>query len=208
MMDIRLPLFPLQVVLLPGELLPLHIFEERYKLMIGECLEEERSFGVVLVEANGIRKIGCTARIMRLIERFPDGRMNILTVGEDRFEILRLFENHPYLQGETQPLADRAQEIPPPELARGVWEGMKEEEQKTLPPEQELLADPGRFSFLAAAVLRLPLPEKQALLESLSPRERLERLGSFIERRREKDRLTALRRQASAQNGKPASPPG
>src|SRR3989338_7260531 len=81
MMDARLPLFPLQAVLLPGELLPLHIFEERYKLMIGECLEEERPFGVVLVEAHGIRKVGCTARITRLLEKFPDGRMNILTLG-------------------------------------------------------------------------------------------------------------------------------
>ncbi|OGL60925.1 MAG: hypothetical protein A3I72_04290 [Candidatus Tectomicrobia bacterium RIFCSPLOWO2_02_FULL_70_19] len=204
MMDARLPLFPLQAVLLPGELLPLHIFEERYKLMIGECLEEERPFGVVLVEAHGIRKVGCTARITRLLEKFPDGRMNILTLGEDRFEILRLFENRPYLQGETQPLADRAQESPPPELARRVWEGLEEEDRKSLPPEEELLADPSRLSFLAAAALRLPLPEKQSLLESLSPGERLERLGSFIEGRRERDRLATRLRRASGQNGKPA----
>lgn len=204
MPDIRLPLFPLQVVLLPGELLPLHIFEERYKLMIGECLEEERPFGVVLVEARGIRKIGCTARITRLLEKFPDGRMNILALGEDRFEILRLFENRPYFQGETQPLEDRPGEPPPPELVQRVWEGLEEADRQNLPPEEELRADPSRFSFLAAILFRLPLPEKQALLESLSPRERLELLGGHIERRREKDRLATRHRQASARNGKPA----
>ena len=203
MKDLRLPLFPLQAVLLPGELLPLHIFEERYKLMIGECMEENRPFGVVLAEEDGIRKIGCTARVTRLLEKFPDGRMNILTHGEVRFGILRLFENRPYLTGEIQPIEDRGEEPPPRELARRVREALEEKERQALPPETEASADPARFSFAAAVILRLPLPLKQALIESLSARERLELLAGFLENRSERDRLAARRRQAAAGNGKP-----
>jgi len=202
MKDPRLSLFPLQAVLLPEEPLPLHIFEERYKLMIGECMEGNRPFGVVLAEADGIRKIGCTARVARLLEKFPDGRMNILTCGEMRFEILRLFENRPYFTGEVQPLKDLPEEAPPLELARRVWEGLEEKERQTLPA-GELLADPARLSFLAAAIVRLPLPLKQAMLESLSCRERLERLAGFLAERGEKEQLAALRRQVSSRNGKP-----
>ncbi|MEK6709881.1 MAG: LON peptidase substrate-binding domain-containing protein [Nitrospinota bacterium] len=199
-----MPLFPLQVVLLPGEILPLHIFEERYKLMIGECLEGDRPFGVVLVEAGGIRKTGCTARITRLVEKFPDGRMNILTLGEERFEILRLFENRPYLTGETQPVEDRAAGPPPPELARRVWEGLEPKEREALPPEAESLTDPARLSFLAAIILRPPLPLKQALIESLSPQERLEMLAGYLGRREEKERISAQRRRDAGRNGKPS----
>ena len=77
----RFPLFPLGLVLLPGEVVPLHIFEERYKLMIGECLDEEREFGIVWLSDDGLKEIGCAARIRRVIDRMEDGRMNILVEG-------------------------------------------------------------------------------------------------------------------------------
>ena len=73
----RLPLFPLRVVLFPEQRLPLHIFEERYKIMIGERMEENVPFGIVLAEKSGIHKVGCAARVIQLLEKFPDGRMNI-----------------------------------------------------------------------------------------------------------------------------------
>ena len=72
------PLFPLGIVLLPEEVVPLHIFEERYKLMVGECLEQQREFGIVWLSDSGLRDVGCTATIAELLETMDDGRMNIL----------------------------------------------------------------------------------------------------------------------------------
>ena len=72
---------PLGLVLIPHELVPLHIFEERYKLMIGECIEEEREFGIVWLSDDGLKEIGCSARISKVLERFEDGRMNVLVEG-------------------------------------------------------------------------------------------------------------------------------
>ena len=78
MNDRLLPIFPLQLVLLPEEVLPLHIFEERYKQMIGECLTEDKPFGIVLFDSQSIRSVGCTTRIAEIIKRYDDGRMDIL----------------------------------------------------------------------------------------------------------------------------------
>src|SRR4030042_688749 len=108
-----LPLFPLNTVLFPGTILPLHVFEERYKQMIGACLEENSRFGVVLIrsgdEVGGPpaepHDIGTAARISGL-ERLPDGRMNLLAVGEERFRIVRLSRQEPYLVAEVEPLKD------------------------------------------------------------------------------------------------------
>ena len=83
------PLFPLGLVLLPGELVPLHIFEERYKLMIGECLEQESEFGIIWLSDDGLKEVGCSARITRVLERFDDGRLNILVEGTDPFRLAR-----------------------------------------------------------------------------------------------------------------------
>ncbi len=203
MAKIRLPLFPLQVVLLPGEFLPLHIFEERYKQMIGECLKEKSPFGVVLVEREGIRKVGCTARVTQLLERFPDGRMNILTQGENRFEVVRIFENRPYLVGEVNFIEDAPEEPPPPGLVRQVWDAMESEERDSLPLGEEILKEPLRLSFLSAATLRLPLPEKQTILECLSTRERLERLLAILEKRKELRLLLGQHQRAAERNGHP-----
>jgi len=95
-----IPLFPLEVVLMPSMPLPLHIFEERYKLMIGECLEQKREFGVVYQKDNDIKKIGCMARIVQVLRRFEDGRLDIMTQGVERFAIESINEDKPYLQAE------------------------------------------------------------------------------------------------------------
>ncbi len=80
----RFPLFPLGLVLLPGEVVPLHIFEERYKLMIGECLEQDTEFGIVWLSDDELKDTGCSARVTQLLERMEDGRMNILVEGTVR----------------------------------------------------------------------------------------------------------------------------
>ena len=81
----RFPLFPLGIVLLPSEVVPLHIFEERYKLMIGECLESEGEFGIVWLSDDGLREVGCTARVTQVLAELEDGRLNILVAGGRAF---------------------------------------------------------------------------------------------------------------------------
>src|SRR5438067_3987785 len=83
----RFPLFPLGIVLLPSEVVPLHIFEERYKLMIGECLETEGEFGIVWLSDDGLREIGCTALVSQVLNELDDGRMNILVMGARPFRL-------------------------------------------------------------------------------------------------------------------------
>src|SRR5215203_2645323 len=108
-----LPLFPLNTVLFPGAKLPLHIFEPRYRQMIGGCIEEERPFGVVLIESgpeaggNAVpRRVGATAQIVN-VERLEDGRLNIICVGQDRFRIVETFADQPFLRGEVELLDQR-----------------------------------------------------------------------------------------------------
>lgn len=96
----RIPLFPLDTVLFPGTALPLHIFEERYREMIGECLVQDKSFGVVRADGDNLAIVGCTAKVVRVLERYPDGRLDILCEGERRFEIDALDESRKFLQAD------------------------------------------------------------------------------------------------------------
>src|SRR4051812_40589227 len=100
MLEGLLPLFPLPLVLLPQNPLPLHIFEERYREMIGEVIDKESEFGVVLAAEGGIVNVGCTATIERVVERFPDGRLDIITIGRRRFEVSSINEDRAFLRGE------------------------------------------------------------------------------------------------------------
>jgi Lon protease-like protein len=99
-MVMKVPLFPLHVVLFPGTPLPLHIFEERYKEMIGECLANGSGFGVVRAQREGLAVIGCMASILRVLHQYDDGRMDILCQGTDRFEIEQLDNSRAFLQAE------------------------------------------------------------------------------------------------------------
>jgi Lon protease-like protein len=96
----RIPLFPLDTVLFPGAALPLHIFEERYREMVGECLTQDKAFGVVRADADQMAIIGCTAKIVRVLERYADGQMDILCEGERRFEIDALDESRKFMQAD------------------------------------------------------------------------------------------------------------
>ena len=95
-----IPLFPLRVVVFPRTLLPLHIFEERYKEMVGGAIRDESEFGIVLAHENGIGNTGCTVKVEKLLQMYPDGRMDILTRGQRRFEIVTINEEKDYLQAE------------------------------------------------------------------------------------------------------------
>jgi len=104
--SLLLPLFPLDLVLLPGVPLPLHVFEPRYKEMIAECLDEKKPFGVVRASSNGVAEIGCTAEIVEVTKRYDDGRMDILTRGVERFEVLQVHEERTFLEAEFTVIED------------------------------------------------------------------------------------------------------
>ena len=93
-----LPLFPLEVVLLPGTLLPLHIFEPRYREMTADCVAKKKPFGVVRSKEEGIAEIGCTAEILTVAKQYPDGRSDIVTRGQRRFEVLQVNQERSFLQ--------------------------------------------------------------------------------------------------------------
>ena len=105
-------MFPLQVVLLPDAELPLHIFEDRYKEMIAEVLRDKIEFGVVLANEKGIVNTGCTAVIERVLREYPDGRLDILTVGRRRFEIERINDERAFLRGEVEYFDDEDETVP------------------------------------------------------------------------------------------------
>ncbi|MBV8571409.1 MAG: LON peptidase substrate-binding domain-containing protein [Acidobacteriaceae bacterium] len=108
-----IPLFPLSLVLLPAMPLPLHIFEERYKEMIGDLLSTQGEFGVVLAKDNGIVNIGCTARVERVVKRYPDGRLDLVAIGQRRFIIDSLDEEKSYLRAQVEFFNDEdATEVP------------------------------------------------------------------------------------------------
>jgi Lon protease-like protein len=175
-----LPLFPLQVVLLPGGELPLHIFEDRYKEMIGEVLRERHEFGVVLASEKGIVNTGCTATVDKVLRRYPDGRMDILARGRRRFEILLLNDERSFLRGSVD-FFDDEQVLPiPPEVRSRAIEGFNALQALSShqPLEAEDLKNP-QLSFLLAE----PVPDlgfRQALLSTRSEAERLRQIADFL----------------------------
>jgi Lon protease-like protein len=178
----RFPLFPLGLVLIPHELVPLHIFEERYKLMIGECIEHEREFGIVWLSDDGLKEIGCSAQISRVIERFEDGRLNVLVEGTTPFRLLRRIEDLPYPAGDVELLADDdagAAETSAAEAARERYADLVAEVTDER-PEPDALARLDAYGM--AATLDVALEAKQMLLELRSESSRLEQLeGLFVE---------------------------
>src|SRR5437763_7843893 len=115
-----LPLFPLDLVLLPGVPVPLHIFEPRYKEMIKECLDQNQHFGIVRAKEEELAKIGCTAEILNVLKKYPDGRMNILAEGQKRFEILQVNQERTFLQAEVFYLEDDSDVPAPGEIEKAV----------------------------------------------------------------------------------------
>jgi Lon protease-like protein len=177
-----LPLFPLEVVLLPEQPLPLHIFEDRYKTMVGECLQAkaegkgQQEFGVVLLKGQAVSAVGCTARILNLTRQYEDGRMDILTVGKRRFEILLTNEERPYLRGAVDYFEDEGADAPSDEMADLAIERFREAMRK-LRHAAEMpihLPRPYRYlSFRIAAALPLDLEFKHQLLTLRNEPERL-----------------------------------
>ena len=115
-----LPLFPLDLVLFPGTPLPLHIFEPRYREMISECVDQKKAFGVVRAKEDGVAEIGCTAEIITVAKKYPDGRMDIVTEGRERFEIMQVNHERSFLQAEVLYLQDEPEEATAEDVAEAV----------------------------------------------------------------------------------------
>jgi len=175
-----LPLFPLQVVLFPRTALPLHIFEERYKQMIEEVLRGKSEFGVVLAGEKGIVNTGCTATVEKVLKKYPDGRMDLETLGRRRFEIIMLNDEKPYLRGAVEFFDDEASEPIAPDVRDRVLEAYREV--RALESADHLrdpeLTDP-QLSFQLAQVV----PDadfRQVMLATRSEADRMRRLAEFF----------------------------
>jgi Lon protease-like protein len=166
----ELPIFELPLAIVPAEHVPLHIFEERYRLMMAHCLEDDAPFGIVLRDDAGARSIGCSAKVTEVVERYDDGRLDIVVTGDEPFRVLDRFDapDWPAAQVEALPPAAEAESEEPMLLARAAFAELLEAV-GAQPERAEAAAD----AYAIAAQIELPAGEKQALLESEDEEERL-----------------------------------
>ncbi len=195
-----LPLFPLELVLLPGTPLPLHIFEPRYKEMIRECISAEAPFGVVRAFEEGIAEVGCTAEIITVTKEYPDGRMDLICEGRKRFEVIEVNRDRSFLQAEVLIVPDD------PEAAA------QEERVKAVQLHLEILslagavqdlsaADQNQLSFYLAGSLPLDLDFKQKLLAMRSEAQRIQAVAAYLETILPQLKRAARARQTAGGNG-------
>ena len=168
-----LPLFPLQVVLLPGAELPLHIFEDRYKEMIGEVIRDRMEFGVILANEKGIVNTGCTALIDKVLREYPDGRMDILAHGRRRFEVMMLNDERSFLRGSVEFFDDEEESAIAPDVRQRAIDGYQEVSSEKLDLDQPQL------SFRLAQPVS-DLGFRQAMLTSRSEADRMRQLADFF----------------------------
>jgi Lon protease-like protein len=175
-----LSLFPLDLVLFPGTPLPLHIFEPRYKEMIGECLDRNEAFGVMLASEQGIAEIGCTAEIVAVTRQYPDGRLDIVSEGRKRFEVVHLNQERSFLRAEVLMLDDEPSVPSPEEADRAVH--LHSEILKLAGAVPDLSsANMALLSFHLAGSLPLDLDFKQKLLAERSESTRVSMLTEYLE---------------------------
>jgi len=177
----RIPLFPLDVVLLPGTHLPLHIFELRYRHMVRRCIEESSEFGILLALPNGVAGVGCTAEIIEVIKPYEDGKMDIQTIGRAPFQVTELFTGNPllegrvnYLEGGDEPIAEPVER----ELIE-LYEACYTLVFGDFPRDIEERKKAG-LAYQVAAALPMDLLWKQQILELRSEPDRQGRLVALL----------------------------
>jgi Lon protease-like protein len=166
------PLFPLALVALPGELIPLHIFEERYKTMIAHCLQDESEFGIVWLSDDGLREVGCACEIDRVLEQMEDGRMNLLVRGTRPFRVLERQGHLPYPAGVIEFVEDR-DDVLDPKLARAAHDAYAELVKRATDRDPEPEELEGMSAYAMAATVDFGLDAKQGLLDMRSENARL-----------------------------------
>jgi len=195
-----LPIFPLDLVLFPGVPQPLHIFEPRYKEMIGECLGNKANFGIVRAAEDGVAEIGCTAEIVAVTKEYEDGRLDIVTEGRKRFEVLEVNQERSFLRAEVLFFEDEAEKPTGEELTQVTTLHRQILElagaQQNLPEERDIL-----LSFHLAGSLPLDLDFKQNLLTVRSEAQRVRALIEYLGAILPKLRYTVQARQKAGGNG-------
>jgi Lon protease-like protein len=198
----QIGLFPLDVVLMPTERIPLNIFEERYKELIRECLELDEEFGIVLMRGSGdMHHVGTRAAISEVLEVLPDGRMHIIVEGGDRFRVLEVDHQRPFATGTVEEVTDEEDPPDPDDVDRAL---------KTYGQIKETLGTPGEapdrdsplLAFELIARVDFSNENKQELLELTSPRQRFARLAVLLEHALEALILEQELRQRAHGNGK------
>jgi Lon protease-like protein len=176
----ELGLFPLGIVLLPTEQIPLHIFEDRYQELIGECLAEEREFGLIYADEDGLREIGTRASVTQVLDRFEDGRLNVVVEGRERFRLLELTDGRTFQTGLVEPVEepDDPAESADAERALELFHKLVE---LTGAEVEEPAAGTELLSFELAGRFEFAPELKQRLLQITSERERVKVLADLLE---------------------------
>jgi len=205
-----LPLFPLHVVVFPRTRLPLHIFEDRYKEMVANAVQANSEFGIILAKDDGIVNAGCTVIVEKVMKSYPDGKMDILTSGRRRFEVVMLDEQKDYLRGEVQFFDDDDAAEPTPLEAQHAaltqYKRLLESGLLQSPTPEPNLDDP-QLSFQLAQSLP-DLDFLNGLLGTRSEAQRLRELSEFLARFVPRQRHIARVRAVAPSNGFAGKPPG
>ncbi|BBO70940.1 ATP-dependent protease [Desulfosarcina alkanivorans] len=204
----KIPMFPLGLVLLPGMLLPLHIFEARYRQMIADCLAEDRPFGIVLFDGKAIRTAGCTARIVEVVKRYDDGRMDILVRGGERFVIRELIEERAYMEARVVFFddGDEAADDGMDNVIENALNLLKQTVDSGTGVDSSHPGgpiDPKPLAFAIAARKGFSPDDRQGLLEMTSASERLKKCVLVLSRIVSRNRLTREIQQMIGGNGNP-----
>jgi Lon protease-like protein len=197
----RFPLFPLGLVLLPGEVVPLHVFEQRYRTMIAECLESESEFGIVWLGDEVLHDVGCTAEITQVMEEMDDGRMNIIVQGVTPFRLERRVDDMDYPAGDVV-LLDEEEFADGGETSRAArvsYADLVERVTDSRPAESDL-AELDAYGM--ASTIAFENEAKQELLELRSESERLSRLATLCVRALERYDYAEQAAERASSNGK------
>ena len=181
-MSALLPLFPLDLVLLPAVPLPLHIFEARYKEMIKECLTDNRHFGIIRSKGETIASIGCTAEIINVLKTYPDGRMDILAEGKRRFEVLEMNQERRFLQADVIYLDDDDDTADAAALETALRLHGEIMRLAGAQPDEFRVGEATHLAYRLAGSLPFDPDFQQALLEMNSESDRMRALITFLER--------------------------
>jgi Lon protease-like protein len=197
-------LFPLAAVLVPGELMPLHIFEERYRRLIADCEQRGQEFALLYADDDGTREVGCTAELVEVAERFDDGRLNIIVRGDEVVRVVELTRGREYTTGRVEPAEDDLgagdEAVAAIELYQRVATAAGTDPDPAITPD----ADP--VSYAIAARVDFPGAEKQRILEQRSERGRLMVIVELLARALENLAAAAEIRDRAQANGKVSQP--
>ncbi len=203
----RIGLFPLELVLVPTERVPLNVFEPRYRELVGECLERGEEFGIVLVKESGdVHHVGTRAAIVEVLQVLPDGRLHVVVEGGDRFRLLEVDHERSFDTGSVEELVDQDDPPDPADLERAFETFKRMQETVGVPGEPPDPASP-QFDYEVTGRVEFSNASKQELLELTSPRQRLARLADLLERALEALVIDRELRKRAHGNGK-VTPPG